>query len=133
MLIVFSYAICIRQEEGYCCIQYQVCNDANSMTLGTRTGVAGANNGIADTDTLCTRDYLRIDGSAATCQQNGVVGGQTDRYCGTFLNTFNTATANIAICDCTTPFRVDIVTDALTENADGTTANIAAERSRGAI
>ena len=99
------------------------------MTLGT----GGTGTGVAATDTRCAKDFIVIDGSAATCQQHGVIGGQTDKYCGTVLNTFNSATSNMAICDCTAPFRVGIVTDALTENADGTTANIAAERSRGTV
>ena len=37
----------------------------------------------------------------------------------------------LVFLDCTTPFRVDIVTDALTENAAGAIANTAMERSRG--
>ena len=58
---LFSYSICIRAEEGFCCIEYQLCNDANSMSLGTETLAVGdtiAYNSATD----CLTDYLGIHG-----------------------------------------------------------------------
>ena len=52
-----SYAICIRQEAGYCCIEYSLCSDDNSWSLFNTAIAIGARQ-----DDLCTGDYLGIDG-----------------------------------------------------------------------
>ena len=54
-----SYSICVRQEDGFCCVQYTPCTDANSFsidTLGMMTMAAAA-------DTACSLDYVGIDGT----------------------------------------------------------------------
>ncbi len=68
-----------------------------------------------------------VSGSSDTCNQGGTVGATTNRYCGMFLNTVVNGN-NIAICDCTSPFSVDIFTDAVDDNT-GTANTIS--RSRG--
>ena len=97
-----DYSVCIRREVGFCCVQYQLCTDENSMTLGTI-------NTAAQTDTLCTEDYFAIPGSAGAC--NGNNAAVTNQYCGTNLNVLIGAGADIPICDCTAPFMVEIETD----------------------
>ena len=53
-----SYSICIRQEDGYCCVQYTPCADANSFSIDTM-GMATM---AAATDTACSLDYVGILG-----------------------------------------------------------------------
>jgi len=106
-----QYSICIRPAAGFCCVQYQVCGDANSMSLDAQTA-------MAQQDDLCSEDYVGIPGSSDTCNQSGNVGAVVNRYCGQFLNTVINAN-NIAICDCTAPFTVDIVTNALPDQGAG--------------
>ena len=51
---------CIKRQDGYCCIQYQVCNNViNGFSLSSQSQVT-ANAG--DTDTQCTLDYVTIPG-----------------------------------------------------------------------
>ena len=51
----YSYGICIRQADGYCCIEYSLCSDANSNSLGMHAA-------IATQDTECTEDWIGIAG-----------------------------------------------------------------------
>ena len=57
MLCLFSYDICIRGEEGYCCTQFMPCADTNSYTLD-----AAEDDAIAESGTVCTNDYIDIEG-----------------------------------------------------------------------
>ena len=51
-----SYSSCIRTQAGYCCIEYQVCNDVtNGFTIDQTAAI-----GIADSK--CTLDYVGIEG-----------------------------------------------------------------------
>ena len=66
----FSYNICIRQEAGYCCVQYQVCPDESSndsFTLSAFKDTEAAR--IATQDSECTADYVTIAASSATCSR----------------------------------------------------------------
>uniref|UniRef100_A0A0K2T5C2 Putative LOC100161421 [Acyrthosiphon pisum] n=1 Tax=Lepeophtheirus salmonis TaxID=72036 RepID=A0A0K2T5C2_LEPSM len=99
--------VCIRQEDGFCCIDYQVCSDENSMTLG--------NGGIADftkagVGTDCSEDFIIIEGSSATGQRD-----LQQRYCGGKLSDVTKAEDSTAIRDCTLPFEVTFVTDNIAE------------------
>ena len=60
---LYSYSVCIRKQEGFCCVQYQACADqANSFTLDTL-------NTAQSNDELCTDDYISIPGkSHAICK-----------------------------------------------------------------
>ena len=59
-----NYDICIRQEDGYCCVQYSPCADPNSYTLDELAIAAEAEVG-----TLCSLDYIEIDGRYRVSQQ----------------------------------------------------------------
>ncbi len=53
----FSVTACIRRQEGFCCIQYQVCpNVPNAFALEVITSFE------ASVDTKCTSDYIVIPG-----------------------------------------------------------------------
>ena len=54
--IYYSVTACIRRQEGYCCVQYQVC--ANVINGYTLSGQAA----IAILDSLCANDYVSIPG-----------------------------------------------------------------------
>ena len=73
----FSYSICVRQEEDYCCIQYSLCSDTNSWSLDN------AIDAMAETDTECDKDYVGIDGVSSTCNSDAVLQG---RLCGDVFN-----------------------------------------------
>lgn len=105
-----DYDICIRQEEGFCCVQYSVCDEPNSFTLSNAAIEA------AMQDSLCTLDFVIIDGSAAECSQGSVnMVTTTSSYCMGRFNVQSGETTNIPICDCTAPFRVGIRTDSVSD------------------
>ena len=53
-----SYSHCVRQESGFCCIQYQTCaSEMNAMSLN-------AQNAITTVDAACTSDYIGIPGKS---------------------------------------------------------------------
>lgn len=58
--VTSSYSVCIRQEKGFCCIQYMPCTDANSFTIDTLAMM------MSETDSGCTLDYVGISGDQAT-------------------------------------------------------------------
>ena len=83
-----SYNVCIRPEEGYCCIRYSACADTSSifaparrrrsLDFGDDDEVQGQQNvapgfhrqarqppllNLGLTGTLCTTDYITIAGS----------------------------------------------------------------------
>jgi len=127
-----NYNVCIRPEAGFCCVQYQVCSDPGSFTIAAgATEVADPLVFKALQDTSCTSDYIDIAGSSASCSQGSQNANPlTNRFCGGALNVMFEGDANIPICDCTAPFMVGIVTDALTDLAppDAITANILQSR-----
>ena len=53
----YSYAICIRREEGYCCVEYSLCDGATSSY-----GLSSLHASQAMQDELCTEDWVGIDG-----------------------------------------------------------------------
>ncbi|TRY80436.1 hypothetical protein TCAL_04732 [Tigriopus californicus] len=55
-----DYSICIRQEAGFCCIEYSLCPDVNSFSLDTN----GANM-KAKIDTSCSVDHIVIEDCTA--------------------------------------------------------------------
>jgi len=98
-----NYGICIRQEEGYCCIQYQKCADANSFSISNTNDDAKA-----EQDSECSKDYVEIDGASASC---GML-SQISLFCGGAgtLSTQTMGEKSIPIYD-TAPFVVTIHTD----------------------
>ena len=59
------YNQCVRQEAGYCCIEYQVCSDTDSFTLSIIQTMAAMLAAALDTD--CSLDYITISASSGTC------------------------------------------------------------------
>lgn len=126
-----NYAICIKQLPGMCCNEYQVCPDitaADGATVAfslepTKSDDAEATD--AEVDKQCSNDYIGIPGSNGECVGGGHKGNLHTKYCGRHFIGFLAATidTNGPVCDCTPPFEARIYTDALTDDADGTTAN----------
>ena len=59
---IHSYNVCIRPEDGFCCIQYQVCSDTGSFSLSSiqKPDAADAK---ALAESSCTSDYIDIPGN----------------------------------------------------------------------
>ena len=62
------YDICIRSEEGFCCVQYSVCADeTNPFSLSTQdrfqgmTAITVTEDVTALVDTGCFEDFIVID------------------------------------------------------------------------
>jgi len=103
------YNICLRREQGFCCVHYQVCSDTNSFSLDIfMDTVADPTLAQSLEEELCLTDYIIIEGSSSDCHltQN------TQRYCGQKLADSQVGKADLAICDCTPPFQVSVITDA---------------------
>merc|ERR1712241_1599512 len=102
-----NYGICIRQEDGYCCIEYQLCGDDNSWGLAQ-----DVDNDDAKQDDACgATDAVGIVGVGA-CDGAGNGAPIKSKLCGGFFNTFVDADGHTkALCDCTLPFQVNIFTD----------------------
>ena len=109
-----NYKVCIRQEEGYCCIIYMKC-DANSFQLNPG---GTADNTKAHQGSDCTGDYITIEGSS----QSGF-GNLNDKYCGGILNTIDENLVDAKIRDCTAPFEVGVVTDNIVDASAASIAN----------
>jgi len=89
---------CIRQEEGYCCIQWDVVTwDVNAATCATAPNTcAGATN--------CLIDYVTIPAGQLTT--TGVPDIQTTTFCGSNLNVGGWANMNVPVISCTQPFEI---------------------------
>ena len=107
MTSIHILGICIRQEAGFCCVKYSVCDKTGSFSLATFPAE------MAMSDQLCTLDYIAIPGSSESCTKHA--NNLHTRYCGAFLSTIKEGANHIDICDCTEPFMVDIFTDARTD------------------
>merc|ERR1711981_409459 len=112
-----NYNICIRQANGFSCIQYTACGDTHSFALSEQ---ASAKSTLG---TACTSDWLNIAGSGPC----GLLGPTVDQFCGSVLNTAVEQAAaalsvDAAICDCSTPFIVSVHTNAAGAEAIGATA-----------
>jgi len=100
-----NYGICIRQEDGYCCIQYSLCADAASWSLAMGAATSAA-------DTLCSEDYVGISGASSNCNAPNGGGTLHNRLCGAIFSAeiLSEIPATV-ICDCTTPFIVQVYTE----------------------
>ena len=52
---MIRYDICIRQEEGFCCVQYSLC-EADSFEIDGKDGIDKS------VTSACTNDYIEISG-----------------------------------------------------------------------
>jgi hypothetical protein len=96
-----DYSHCIRQEQGYCCVQYTVCSDTSSFSWDSNEAntkaLTGTNCGDSPTaDAYTSADYITIEGSANSCSSNALY----NQYCGYALNPddSNTPSINVPIC-----------------------------------
>jgi len=125
------YSICIRAEEGFCCVQYQVCSDVTDpFSLAPKVEGESKSNIDSNCNTL---DFIIISQSSGLPCQQGNNNGQThNNYCGKFLNAGKQVDKNSVVCDCTAPFSVDIITNAVSDvNADPAANAVNTKHSRG--
>ena len=80
-----SYNVCIRQEEGYCCVRYSLCADTSSWDLNPNPAT------ISGSGTECSYDYVGIQGVSATCTENS--SNQNYKICGGVFGVATIATA----------------------------------------
>ena len=119
----YSYNICIRQEEGYCCIRYTLCGDDRSWSLDNKDAAK------SEVGTQCSFDYLDISGASLTCTTASGTPA-VERICGGILATVPDMTVNAeSFCDCTAPFQIRVKTDATNDG----TAPTATTQARGSI
>ena len=60
VVLYFRQTACIRQAQGYCCVEYQLCADqTNPWTLDRKS--AADTKGLVDSS--CTIDYVAIPGT----------------------------------------------------------------------
>jgi len=106
-----DYNICVRKQDGFCCVQYQACADQTNPISLDVTAMK------QNRDEACSGlDYLRIPGSSQTCtNENGIQ--LNNKYCGSYLGVSTMTVPNTQICDCTEPFIVGIHTDAIADAA----------------
>jgi len=112
-----DYNICVRQNMGYCCVEYQ---DCGSFAVGTKaaglTGAAGAG-----TDCVTVGGtWIEIDGASGQC--GGISG--VNKFCDNFLHPQNDqATNSVPICDCTAPFSIGVHSETPDPAANNLVAN----------
>lgn len=107
----------MRQEAGYCCVEYSICSDTNAWTLDSDTDIANT----ADLDTQCNEDdHLKIQGISDSCVPGPSNVALHTKICGTKFTTATkmaTADRNLHLCDCVAPFHIGVYTDAIQESA----------------
>lgn len=113
-LMSLSDNICIRQAQGYCCVQYTECSATNSFSIDGYSVIAD----VGDIGTNCSDDWIEIPGGAATCQQSGYF-NTNSRYCGRFLSAVQSSTLASPVCDCTAPFNVFVKTNTGLDDTTG--------------
>jgi len=113
-----DYRICIRQNLGYCCVEYQ--NNCATPFFAVRTAdaiIASMNNGaLCNVDGATKGDWISIDGAAGTC--DGSIAG-VNKFCMDEL-TFEVSAApdnSVPVCDCTAPFSVGVKSSVLAVGA----------------
>ena len=82
-IIFFSYNICIRQEQGACCIKYSLCEDTYSWAIQNNDLAIAVG---AYTGTYCVSDHIEITGLKKEC---GGSNQGADRICGGAFNIEN--------------------------------------------
>jgi len=109
-LVGQQYKNCIRQEEGYCCIQYTPV--VYKLGAGIADTVQTCANAVANRcsgASLCTSEMISIPGAMSSVSGNG--GGLNyDQYCGLFLNALGTPANNQPIVSCECPFELSHIT-----------------------
>jgi len=114
-----DYSACIRRKSTHCSICYSV-DPSGSYGLGISATTTKAE---ALSGASCIGDYIVIPhANTATIAATTTVPNTPDRYCGRFLTTSTTLTANADVCTNARPFKISFVADAGEVVTDGTTA-----------
>jgi len=92
------YTVCVRQEYGYCSIEWASVSTTSFQISGPATTQTGAR---ADS---CTTDYLIINGATNTPTSNP----RYDRYCGGY---FGSAPASVTVKTEKIPFHMTVSFD----------------------
>ena len=79
LYLFFSYNICIRQEQGACCIKYSLCSDTYSYAIQNVAAIASA----AYSGSYCSIDFIEIAGLNKAC---GDTVNSVNRVCGHAFN-----------------------------------------------
>jgi len=99
-----NYRACIRRETSFCCVQYWPCERRDdSFSLNNVNLLNSAANGNA-----CFEDFVRIEGASLECRAGSPF---VTSICGRVFSPVTGALAAAAVCDCTPPFWLDVVTD----------------------
>jgi len=110
-----DYSICIRQEAGYCNIEYTA--DTFKISLGvsdiTTDPYTFANTHSGVDPAGCQTDYITIPVGGATAGANA----NENVFCGVFLNPASAQQANAVVKSSETPFRIRVNFDG-TENTN---------------
>jgi len=93
-----SWKACIRQEVGYCCIQWTVI----SYNLSPTACDAPANTCAGATN--CITEYITIPGGQSSTTGQPIT--SNSRFCGVNLNVLGYITQNTPIISCTQPFEI---------------------------
>jgi len=122
-LVGTNYKNCIRQESGYCCIEYTPV----IFTLGPIACAAAATR-CASVST-CSQDYIlipEVQNPSGTAQP-----GSYDRFCGTYvsptgisLESAGIASGNNPLTTCKTPFELAHTTSVTGLNGAATTVQV---------
>ena len=80
LYIFFSYNICIRQEQGACCIKYSLCDDTYSYAIQNVALIASG----AYSGSYCSLDFIEITGLTKNC--GSTASGTVNRVCGHAFN-----------------------------------------------
>jgi len=103
-----DYNICVRQNNGYCCAEYQTCGTDGDFAIRTQAVLPA--NAVVGSGTNCGTDWISIDGAGASC---GTITG-INKFCNDILGYKNAGAApdyvDIPICDCTPPFQIGVHT-----------------------
>jgi len=118
-----DYRICVRQNLGYCCVEYQ--NNCATTKFAVRTGdaatpdhgVAGYTGCLGAAPALL-HDYISIDGASGSC--DGSIAG-VNKFCDDQLSLEIDSDNSVPICDCTAPFSIGVKTNAETTYAGAAT------------
>ncbi|TRY81036.1 hypothetical protein TCAL_13448 [Tigriopus californicus] len=89
-----DYSVCIRQEAGFCCIEYSVCSDANSFSIDTNKMLM-----MSKVETEClTIDYITIEGGQGSCAGSNNPTAGVNKYCGDKLNPLTMQIEHAPVC-----------------------------------
>jgi len=98
------YKNCIRQEAGYCCIQYTV----QSYSISPQDCSANDANRCSGAS-VCSMDFIIIPGASANPTAMGDAVNY-ERFCGANLNPLGYIANNAPVLSCQCPFELDHVT-----------------------